>query len=155
MSKKNVMQNPELNHLVMALENPIWTLHQIWTEDFKANKTDYNPTDSTVKSAIRRTMGHLKGRPPKPLPQTKEKDQWIHNLTENLWQTCRDQLKQSTSKKDLLVCLVAIEDSIKVHTLGNPQGYLTFLTGFFAEMGATFEEVDEETYLNLETTTQR
>lgn len=145
MSKEIVMKNPELNHLVMILEHPVWGLHQIWTEDFKADKTGYNPTDSSVKSAIRRTMGHLKGRPPKPLPQTKEKDQWIHNLTQNLWQTCKGQLKQSTSKKDLLVCLVAIEDSIKVHTVGNPQGYLTFLTGFFAQMDTTIEEIDSTT----------
>ncbi len=145
MSKEIVMKNPELNHLVMILEHPVWALHQIWTEDFKANKTGYNPTDSSVKSAIRRTMGHLKGRPPKPLPQTKEKDQWIHNLTQNLWQTCKGQLKQSTSKKDLLVCLVAIEDSIKVHTVGNPQGYLTFLTGFFAQIDTTIEEIDSTT----------
>lgn len=150
MSKKIVMQNEELNPIVMALELPIWSLRNIYLEDHKANKTDYLPNDSTVKSAIRRTMGHLKNRPPKPLPLKKVKDQWIHNLTLNLWQTCQDQLKQSVSKRDLLVCLKAIEDSIKVHTVGNPQGYLDFLNGFFADMGATTQEVDEETALQLQ-----
>jgi hypothetical protein len=149
MSKQIVMKNPDLNPIVMDLETPIWTLRQIWAEDRKAGKTDYAPTDSTVKSAIRRTMGHLKNRPPKPLPQKKEKDQWLHNLTLNLWQACQDHLNQSTSRKDLLVCLAAIEDSIKTHTVGDARGYLEFLDGFFAEMGATTEEVDEETALQI------
>lgn len=146
MSKKTIMQNPALNPLVMELENPIWSLHQIWTQDLEANKTSYRPTDSTVKSALRRTMGHLKGRPPKPLSVTKEKEQWTHNVTQNLWRVCQEHLKKSTPKRDLLICLKAIEDSIKVHSVGNPQGYLTFLDGFFADMGATVEEVDEETF---------
>ena len=149
MSKRNVMKNPELNPIVMELETPIYSLHQIWAKDFKANETGYLPNDSTVKSALRRTMGHLKGRPPKPLSLQKEKEKWIHNLTLNLWRTCQDLLKNSTPKRDLLICLAAIEDSIKTHTVGNPRGYLEFLDGFFAEMGATTEEVDEETALKM------
>lgn len=149
MSKQIVMKNPDLNPIVMDLETPIWTLRQIWIEDQKAGKTGYAPADSTVKSAIRRTMGHLKNRPPKPLPQKKEKDQWLHNLTQNIWQTCQDHLKQSTSRSDLLVCLAAIEDSIKTHTVGDARGYLDFLDGFFAEMGATTVEVDEAAALQI------
>jgi hypothetical protein len=53
MSKQIVMKNPDLNPIVMDLETPIWTLRQIWAEDRKAGKTDYNPTDSTVTSAAR------------------------------------------------------------------------------------------------------
>ncbi len=34
------------------LEMPIWTLRQVWREDQKAGKAEYDPNDSTVKTAI-------------------------------------------------------------------------------------------------------
>jgi len=145
MSKQIVMKRPELNHIVMELETPIWTLNHIWADDRSAGKSEYEPTDSTVKSAIRRVMGHLKGRPPKPLVLKKEKEQWIDNVTKNIWQTCQKLEAQSTRKADLLICLSAIEDSIKIRTVGDPRGYLDFLNGFFEELGMTTQEVDEET----------
>jgi hypothetical protein len=145
MSKQNVMNNPHLNHLVMALEMPIWTLSQVWADDRKTGKAAFHPTDSTVKSALRRVMGHLKGRPPKPLNFKKERDQWVDNVTENVWQVCRNHLHQATPKSELLICLVAIEDSIKTHTTLGPRGYLEFLDGFFEELGATTQQVDEQT----------
>jgi hypothetical protein len=149
MSKQIVMRNPHLNHLVMALEMPIWTLSQVWADDRKTGKAELHPTDSTVKSALRRVMGHLKGRPPKPLDFKKERDQWIDNLTENVWQVCRNHLLQATPKSELLICLVAIEDSIKIHTTRDPRGYLEFLDGFFAKLGATTRQIDEQTASQL------
>lgn len=149
MSKQIVMRNPRLNHLILALEMPIWTLNQVWADDRKTGKAALHPTDSTVKSALRRVMGYLKGRPPKPLDFKNERDQWVDNLTENVWQTCRDQLNQSTPKNELLICLVAIEDSIKTHTARDPRGYLEFLDDFFKKLGATTQQIDEQTASQL------
>lgn len=149
MSKQIVMNNPRLNHLLMALEMPIWSLNQIWADDRKSGKLEFHPTDSTVKSALRRVMGHLKGRPPKPLKQKNARDEWISNVTDNVWQECKNQIAQSTPKGEILICLVAIEDSIKTHTARDPRGYLDFLDGFFKKLGATTEEVDKETALEL------
>lgn len=59
-----------------------------------------------------------------PLDFKKEKNQWVDNLTENVWQTCRNHLHQGTPRSELLICLVAIEDSIKTHTTRDPRGYL-------------------------------
>lgn len=145
MSKQIVMKNPRLNHLLLALEMPIWTLNQIWADDRKTGKAELHPTDSTVKSALRRVMGQLKGRPPKPLDFKMERDQWIENFTENVWQVCRNHLLQSTPKNELLICLVAVEDSIKTHTARDPRGYLEFLDDFFKKLGATTRQVDEQT----------
>jgi hypothetical protein len=145
MSKKIVLNNPRLNHLVMDLEMPIWTLQNVWADDLKTGKTSFNPTDSTVKSSIRRVMGHLKGLPPKPITPNNERDEWINNVTENVWRVCQDQLIQSIPKSEILICLVAIEDSIKTHTMADPRGYLGFLNHFFRQMGATIQEVDHKT----------
>ena len=79
-------------------------------------------------------MGHLKGRPPKPLSLENEKDRWLQSLSENLWQVSRDLIGKSHSKGVILICLSAIEDSIKTHTVGDPRGYLYFLNGFFEQM---------------------
>jgi hypothetical protein len=144
MSKQIVMKNPRFNSILIDLEHPIWALNQIQTSDQEVGESTYCPTDSAAKTAIRRAMGYLKNRPPKPLPGKKEKDQWINNLTKNLRQACQSQLSQGVSKGDLLVCFAAIEDSIKTHTIGDSRGYLTFLNGFFDELGATIEEVDQE-----------
>ena len=139
------MNNPHLYHLVMNIEMPIWTLKSVWSGDLEAGKSTFDPTDSTVKSAIRRVMGHLKGHPPKPLNPKSERDEWINSLTENVWQTCKNHLTQSTPKSEILICLAAIEDSIKTHTIADPRGYLAFLDHFFKQMGATIQEVDEKT----------
>lgn len=145
MSKQIVMNNPRLNHLVMELEMPIWTLKNVLAGDVEDGKSTFDPTDSTIKSALRRVMGHLKGNPPKPLIPNNERDEWINSLTENVWRTCQNHLTQSTPKSEILICLVAIEDSIKTHTTADPRGYLNFLDHFFKQMGATIQEVDKET----------
>lgn len=145
MSKEIVMNNPRLNHVLIELEMPIFTLNQVWANDRAAGKSDYDPTDSTVKTALRRVLGQLKGRPPKPLNLKKEKDEWIDNLTKNLWRTCQNLINQTVKKTDILVCIAAIEDSIKFHTVGDSRGYLFFLEGIFEELGATTQEIDEET----------
>ena len=116
-----MMKKPHLNHLVMELEMPIWTLKNVWAGDLDAKKSTFDPTDSTVKSALRRVMGHLKGTPPKPLIPNNERDEWIDNLTVNVWRTCQHRMTQSTPKSEILICLVAIEDSIKTHTLADPR----------------------------------
>lgn len=145
MSKAIVLKNPELNQILVELELPINALNQIWANDRAAGTAEYEPTDSTVKSALRRVMGHLKGRPPKPLILKKEKEQWIDNLTKKLWMTCQNLINQTVKKSEILICIAAIEDSIKFHTVADSRGYLIFLEGFFEELGATTQEIDEET----------
>lgn len=149
MSKQIVMKNPRFNSILVELEHPIWALNQIQTSDREMGDSTYCPTDSAAKTGIRRAMGYLKNRPPKPIPTRKEKDQWINNLAKNLRQACQFQLSQGVSKGDLLICFAAIEDSIKTHTVGDPWGYLKFLDGFFSELGARIEEIDEESAMQL------
>lgn len=79
----------------------------------------------------------------------KERDQWVDNLTENVWQTCRDEINQSTPKNELFICIVAIEESIKTYTARDPRGYLEFLDGFFKKLGATTQQIDKQTASQL------
>lgn len=109
-----------------------------------ANKEKGFATPFTTQAPINRHYEQA-NRHEKPLDFKKERDQWVDNLTENVWQVCRNHLLQFTPKNELLICLVAIEDSIKTHTARDPRGYLEFLDDFFKKLGATTQQVDEQT----------
>ena len=143
MSRRDVMKNEALNGVVMQLEMAIHTIDVAANGDSENGEGNFGLTDSVVKSALRRAMGHVKGRPPKAIKGQKERDVWLRNLGENLWTSCQKEMK-GCSRGDVLKSLGAIEDSLKIHTVGDSRGYLDYLTDFFEEMGVETREVSEE-----------
>jgi len=143
MSRRDVMKNEELNGVVMQLEMAIYTIDVAANGDGEKGEGNFGFTDSVVKSALRRAMGHVKGRPPKAIKGQKERDFWLRNLGENLWASCQKEM-EGCSRGDVLKSLGAIEDSLKIHTVGDSRGYLDYLTDFFGEMGVETRELSAE-----------
>lgn len=122
---KNPFNDPEVAELVLQIE----TL--VSHHDFLAKERDLMVTDSDAKSALRQTMGALKGRKPKAKPK-KAKDHFKAKLSSVLAETL------STSGSSNSKCLHALkvtEDSLVTRREMNshPRGYLNFLEGFLID----------------------
>ncbi len=139
----DMVKNPELNRMAMQFEMTIHTVDVLVCEAREKEGGDFELTDSVVKSALRRAMGYVKGRPPKAVKGVKERDVWLRNLTENLWTSCQQAMGEFT-RGEILKCLEAIEDSLKIRTVGDARGYLDYLIEFFGEMGVEAREISEE-----------
>ncbi len=96
---------------------------------------EFLPRDSQAKSALRRVMGHVKGRPPKAVKSKKDGDRWIDALTGALWALCQDEAT-AFSGAEKLSCLAAIENSAKRHAFSDGRGYLDYLKEFFRDADA-------------------
>lgn len=132
---KPAFKDPSRVPLVHKLERTIARLDRtdgLPTGDWAP---EFSPRDSQAKSALRRVMGHVKGRPPQAVKTTKDGDRWIDALTEALWDVCQNQAA-SFSGAEQLSCLAAIESSAKTRALSDGRGYLDYLQDFFREADA-------------------
>jgi|GEM_PF-2451096 len=132
---KAAFKDSNLVRLIHELERTISPLDQMdgiptggWSAGFSAS-------DSHTKSAIRRVMGHVKGRPPQPVKATKDKDLWVDALTQALWGVCKMRATDF-SRGEQLDCLAAIEDSVKSRSAIDGRGYLDYLKVFLAKANA-------------------
>lgn len=128
-------KDSNLVRLIHELEQTIAELDQMDGIPTGGCSAEFSPGDSQVKSTIRRVMGHVKGRPPKPVKTSKDKDLWVNALTEALWEVCKIRATEF-SRGDQLNCLAAIEDSAKTRSLSDGRGYLDYLKVFLAEAHA-------------------
>jgi len=132
---KPAFKDSNLVRLIHELERTISKLDQMDGMPTGGWSADFSPSDSQAKSAIRRVMGHVKGRPPQPVKSTKDKDLWVDALTEALWGVCKVRATEF-SRTEQLDCLAAIEDSAKGRAVSDGRGYLDYLMVFLAEANA-------------------
>jgi hypothetical protein len=93
-------------------------------------------TDSNIKSALRKAMGSLKGRPPKSGPKKqKPKDRWIAGLASDIREIGRVAATAGISRQQFLFALLKIEESLKTRNEmgGGSRGYLDFIHRFIED----------------------
>ena len=132
---KPAFKDSNLVRLIHELERTITELDQMDGMPSGGWAAEFSPSDSQVKSAIRRVMGHVKGRPPQPVKTKKDKDLWVDALTEALWGVCKIRATEF-SRGEQLNCLAAIEGSAKTRSAIDGRGYLDYLKVFFADADA-------------------
>lgn len=86
---KAAFKESNLVRLIHELERTISELDQMDGMQTGGWAAGFSPSDSQAKLAIRRVMGHVKGRAPQPVKSTKDKDLWVDTLTEALWGVCK------------------------------------------------------------------
>lgn len=129
-SSSDLMQDPFYSKLMLAIE----TL--IYEEDLAAKKADLQIKDSDAKSAIRKALGILKGKPPKK-PGSTPREQWTMQTAKEFVMLCQALKVGGKPLEAASFCraLLAVEDSLKLRREMNdhPRGYLDFLKMFIEE----------------------
>lgn len=129
-SSSDLMQDPFYSKLMLAIE----TL--IYEEDLFAKKEDVQVKDSDAKSAMRKALSTLKGKPPKQAGST-PREQWVVHTAKELVLLCRSLRAGGKPLDAARFCraLLAVEGSLKLRREMNdhPRGYLDFLKSFVEE----------------------
>lgn len=133
MDFRAIKQDPFYNGIIYQVET-----HLADRDQQAQSEQSLTLNDSDVKSALRKALGLLAGKPPRSAPK-KPKDRWKAQLATELIElhgTLDPDL--GITRAEYKIVLLTIEDSLKIQRdrAGHPRGYLDFLKDFIADIKA-------------------
>lgn len=128
-SPGDLMKDPFYAQIMFRIETLI---HE---QDLAAQAESLTVKDSDAKSAIRKALGFLKGKPPKQSGDDL-RDIWIMETAKGLFALGKAvKSEQQLEEAQFCRALLAVEDSLKTRREmnGHSRGYLDFLRSFIEE----------------------
>ncbi|MDF7805885.1 hypothetical protein P4E94_00450 [Pontiellaceae bacterium B12219] len=128
-SSGDLMNDPFYSGIIYRIEK------LVYDQDQAAHAASLSVKDSDAKSAIRKALGFLKGKPPKKA-EVSLCDQWVMETARGLVAlSAALRTEEQVEPAQFCKALLAVEDSLKLRREmhGHARGYLDFLKSFIKE----------------------